>query len=212
MPPASAERAPASAAAVEYATIDVARNPGSQPSASAAAQLGDACGNLVAVLENRASVALTRRRDRCGSFCSTATGSIVQQRSTVRPPGRALQPGERAGLDAGVGAVAQDVIGRVRLHRGRRPVQSPANVAAIGLRAGERRVARAVRWRLGSAGARCCCARTAGRRIHASPQSEHPGLKQVDATTWSSFSAGRASLEAMASRGNGRRRRLAIAR
>ena len=51
-------------------------------------------------------------------------GSIVQQGPTVRL-GRALQPGERAGLDAGVGAVAQDVIGRVRFRiEGARPVQS----------------------------------------------------------------------------------------
>ena len=107
------------AAAVEYATIDVARNPGNY--LASAAQL-DARGNLVAVLENRAPVALTDVA--IAAVLLDGNGSIVQQGPTVRL-GRALQPGERAGLDAGVGAVAQDVIGRVRFRiEGARPVQS----------------------------------------------------------------------------------------
>ena len=107
------------AAAAEYAAIDVARNPGNY--IASAPQL-DGRGALVAVLENRAPVAITDLV--IGAVLLDANGSIVQQGPPVRI-GRALQPGERVAVDAGVGQVAPELVNRVRFRvEGARPVES----------------------------------------------------------------------------------------
>lgn len=107
------------AAAVEYATIDVQRNPGNY--VASAPQL-DARGTLVAVVENRAPVALEGLA--LSAVLLDGNGSIVQQGPPVRI-GRALQPGERIAVEAGVGQIAPELVGRVRFRiDGARPVQA----------------------------------------------------------------------------------------
>ncbi|MCC6171327.1 MAG: M48 family metalloprotease [Gammaproteobacteria bacterium] len=107
------------AAAIEYASIDVQRNPGNY--VASAPQL-DARGTLVAVVENRAPVALEGLA--LSAVLLDANGSIVQQGPPVRI-GRALQPGERIAVEAGVGQVAPELVGRVRFRiDGARPVQA----------------------------------------------------------------------------------------
>ena len=107
------------AAALEYASIDVQRNPGNY--IASAAQL-DARGTLVAVIANRAPVALE------GLILSAVlldgNGAIVQQGPQVQV-GRALQPGEQVVVPAGVGQIAPELVGRVRFKvDGARPVAS----------------------------------------------------------------------------------------
>jgi beta-barrel assembly-enhancing protease len=96
-------------AATEYATIDVGRNPGNY--VASGAQL-DGRGALVAVVENRAPVPLADVV--VSAVLIDGNGAIAQQGPPVRV-GRALQPGERVALDAGVGAVAPDLLNRVRI-------------------------------------------------------------------------------------------------
>jgi predicted Zn-dependent protease len=96
-------------AATEYATIDVGRNPGNY--VAGGAQL-DGRGALVAVIENRAPVPLADVV--VSAVLLDGNGAIARQGPPVRV-GRALQPGERVALDAGVGAVAPELMGRVRV-------------------------------------------------------------------------------------------------
>ncbi|MCU0760073.1 MAG: M48 family metalloprotease [Steroidobacteraceae bacterium] len=106
------------AAAAEYASIDVQRNPGNY--VASAPQL-DARGALVAIVENRAPVAIADLA--LSAVLLDGNGAIVQQGPPVRL-GRALQPGERIAVDAGVGQVAPELVGRVRFRiDGARPVQ-----------------------------------------------------------------------------------------
>jgi beta-barrel assembly-enhancing protease len=107
-------------AAAEYATIDVGRNPGNY--VASGAQL-DGRGALVAVVENRAPVPLADVV--VSAVLIDGNGAIAQQGPPVRV-GRALQPGERVALDAGVGAVAPDLLNRVRIRvEGARAMPAP---------------------------------------------------------------------------------------
>jgi predicted Zn-dependent protease len=96
------------AAAAEYAAIDVARNPANY--VASAPQL-DARGALVAVIENRAPVALADLT--IAAVLLDANGAIVQQSPPVKLA-RALQPGERIAVDAGVGQLAPELVSSVR--------------------------------------------------------------------------------------------------
>jgi predicted Zn-dependent protease len=96
-------------AATEYATIDVGRNPANY--VAGGAQL-DGRGALVAVIENRAPVTLADVV--VSAVLLDGNGAIARQGPPVRV-GRALQPGERVALDAGVGAVAPELMSRVRI-------------------------------------------------------------------------------------------------
>jgi predicted Zn-dependent protease len=107
-------------AATEYATIDVGRNPGNY--VASGAQL-DGRGALVAVVENRAPVPLADVV--VSAVLIDGNGAVAQQGPPVRV-GRALQPGERVALDAGVGAVAPDLLNRVRIRvEGARAMPAP---------------------------------------------------------------------------------------
>ncbi len=96
-------------AATEYATIDVGRNPGNY--VAGGAQL-DGRGTLLAVVENRAPVPLADIV--VAAVLLDGNGAVAQQGPPLRV-GRVLQPGERVALDAGVGTVAPELVGRVRI-------------------------------------------------------------------------------------------------
>ena len=106
-------------AAAEYTLLDLPRNPGNYVAAGAQQ---DARGALVVVLENRAPVALTEIT--FTPVLLDAAGQIAQQARSVRLT-RALAPGERTSVDAGVGPVAGEVLPRVRIRIDRAVPASP---------------------------------------------------------------------------------------
>jgi predicted Zn-dependent protease len=96
-------------AAAEYTLLDLPRNPGNYV---ASAIQADSRGNGVVLLENRAPVPLANlvvtpvRID--------AAGRVVEQARTVQI-NRTLQPGERITVDAGIGAVTQELLPQLRV-------------------------------------------------------------------------------------------------
>ena len=95
-------------AAAEYAALDLSRNPGNY--IATAAQTGTR-GELVLVLENRAPVALSEIA--VTPVLVDVSGRILQQARVVSI-GRALQPGERIAVDAGVGQVSPELLQQIR--------------------------------------------------------------------------------------------------
>jgi predicted Zn-dependent protease len=96
-------------AAADYALLDLPRNPANYVAATAQA---DARGALVALIENRAPVALE-------SVVLTpvvldASGRIVEQARQVRYS-RRIEPGARAVIETGVGAVPAETLQRIRI-------------------------------------------------------------------------------------------------
>ena len=75
------------------------------------------------MVENRAPVPLADVV--VSAVLIDGNGAVAQQGPPVRV-GRALQPGERVALDAGVGAVAPDLLNRVRIRvEGARAMPAP---------------------------------------------------------------------------------------
>jgi predicted Zn-dependent protease len=96
-------------AAAEYAMLDLPRNPANYVAASAQA---DARGTLVALVENRAPIALE-------SVVLTpvildAGGRIVELARQVRYS-RRIEPGARTVIDTGIGAVPAETLQRIRI-------------------------------------------------------------------------------------------------
>ena len=96
------------AAAAELVRLDLPKNPGNYL-ATGPQVASD--GRLVLVIENRAPLALTDIQ--VTPVLVDGAGNVVQQGKPVTIP-RALKPGERVTLDAGVGAVPQEQLGAVR--------------------------------------------------------------------------------------------------
>ena len=95
-------------AAAELVKLDLPANPGNYL-ATGPQVASD--GRLVLVIENRAPLALTDIQ--VTPVLVDGAGNIVQQAKPVTVP-RALKPGERVSLDAGVGAVPQEQLNAVR--------------------------------------------------------------------------------------------------
>lgn len=96
-------------AAVEYARMNFAEN-GTQYIAGGL-QL-DSRGQIMAVVENRAPFAVNQIV--LTPVLLDANGRVAQEGRTIRV-NKTLQPGERASVNAGVGAVAEDVRSRLRV-------------------------------------------------------------------------------------------------
>jgi predicted Zn-dependent protease len=95
-------------AAAELVKLDLPNNPGNYL-ATGPQVASD--GRLVLVIENRAPLALTDIK--VTPVLVDGAGNIVQQAKPVAIP-KALQPGERVSVDAGVGAVSQEQLNAVR--------------------------------------------------------------------------------------------------
>ena len=96
-------------AAGEVAREELPRNP-SKYIASGAQR--DARGMLVAVLENRAPVAV--RNVAFPPLRLGDSGEILEQGRSIRMQ-RGLAPGERISVDAGVGSITPEALSRVRI-------------------------------------------------------------------------------------------------
>ena len=96
------------AAASELVKLDLPQNPGNYL-ATGPQVASD--GRLVLVIENRAPLPLTDIQ--VTPVLIDAQGNIVQQAKPVKV-GKALKPGERVSLDAGVGAIPQEQLNAVR--------------------------------------------------------------------------------------------------
>jgi predicted Zn-dependent protease len=95
-------------AAVEYATIDVARNPAEYVATAAGL---DSQGRVLLRVQNRAPIALTDIT--VTPVQVDAAGRIVQQGRFLRLR-RALEPGEQITLATGIGAVSQEQLASIR--------------------------------------------------------------------------------------------------
>jgi predicted Zn-dependent protease len=95
-------------AEAELVKLDLPKNPGNYL-ATGPQVASD--GRLVLVIENRAPLALTDIQ--ITPVLVDGAGNIVQQAKPVVVP-RALKPGERVSMDAGVGAVPQEQLNAVR--------------------------------------------------------------------------------------------------
>jgi hypothetical protein len=93
---------------VEYATIDVARNPAEYVATAAGL---DSQGRVLLRVQNRAPIALTDIT--VTPVQVDAAGRIVQQGRFLRLR-RALEPGEQITLATGIGAVSQEQLASIR--------------------------------------------------------------------------------------------------
>lgn len=96
-------------AALEFATLDLPRNPGNY---LAAGLQFDARGVAIAVLENRSPVTITRVA--LTPVRVDAAGRIVEQGRGLQLE-RVIRPGERITVDPGIGTVSAEVAPQLRL-------------------------------------------------------------------------------------------------